>query len=239
MSQRPTRTVGKVTYPWHAFPGAYMAPVPEVAPLSPMTITDQIPAEVLRNIPADQQQAYIDQWPLMGDLDRGIVMRAYGGAPEPALGIASPAGPRTMGHATWTAAQLAYGAMAQPPVDLLARAGADAMQIIHDWPLLNPGEREMFAQAYPVTMGHAQYTQAQLAYGAMAEPPAELRLRMSAADWAEVQRSWPLLRPGEREMLVQAYPAAMTDVAQAGVLGGGVVLLALAVGAFFFLLPRK
>ncbi len=78
------------TYPWVPFPGAYMTAVPEVPPTSAITIANQIPPEILANIPASQQEAYIEQWPMMTAEQRLAVTQTYGTAAAPLAITSTP-----------------------------------------------------------------------------------------------------------------------------------------------------
>src|SRR5258707_343082 len=124
--------IPRVTYPYVSFEGAYMAPVPEVAATSAITIGNQIPAALLRNIPGNQQQAYIDQWALLNDSERLLVLQTYG------TGYETPA----------EVQQAPRMVLAMPPeaipADLLARVPeADRGAYAEQWPMLSEGERQV------------------------------------------------------------------------------------------------
>ena len=159
----PREPVAKISYPWHPFHGAYMAPVPEVAAVSAITIANQIPPDLLANIPANQRQAYIDQWPLMNAVDRLALAQHYQtNSPSPPVATASPAEAQAMNEHELSqipAAQQSYrrnnwAALTSIPAWLLARVpAADAPTYASQWGLLNPDERIVLAQTYAPDTG--------------------------------------------------------------------------------------
>lgn len=136
------RTVPRVRFPWRPFAGAYMAPVPEVAPTSAITINDQIPPDILANIPANQRQAYVQQWPIMNEGEKQVVRQTYG----------SGATPNTERNSVM------FGASPSTiPAEVLANIPADQRQAYADqWAILSDAEKAVVIQTYsaaPAQMG--------------------------------------------------------------------------------------
>jgi hypothetical protein len=126
----------EIVFPWKPFSGAYMAPVPEVAPNSAITLADQMPAQLLEAIPADQRQAYIDQWPMMSAAERQLVRATYGTAPQMVTQRAPQMSAPVLAN---DISQQTNGTPMQIPADLLSQ-----------WWALSPDEQLVVLQTYGV-----------------------------------------------------------------------------------------